>query len=70
MYLFSGNIFRLHGVVFIIRTLIIMSEVIPISMKVNIEFSKLIYGKEIVKNSKNSNIIIRNSSIPEELGRI
>ncbi|KAI5189298.1 phospholipid-translocating ATPase [Nematocida sp. AWRm77] len=53
----------------LIRFLIIFSTAIPISLRVNIDWARLIYARSIEKD-KEISVIVRNSSIPEELGRI
>ncbi|KAI5172876.1 phospholipid-translocating ATPase [Nematocida sp. LUAm3] len=53
----------------LLRFLIIFSTVIPISLRVNIDWARLIYARCIEKD-KDINIVVRNSAIPEELGRI
>lgn len=52
------------------RYLILVSNIIPISMRVNLEFAKLIYSIRINRDSKIEGTITRNSNIPEALGRI
>jgi phospholipid-translocating ATPase len=52
------------------RYIILISSVIPISMRVNLDFAKLIYCYRINIDSEIEGTQSRNSSIPEELGRI
>lgn len=52
-----------------IRFLIIFSSAIPISLRVNIDWARLVYAKRIERDA-GASIIVRNSAIPEELGRI
>lgn len=47
-----------------------MSSIIPISLRVNIDFGKLVYSYRINNDDQLQGCIVRNSSIPEELGRI
>lgn len=52
------------------RILILLSSIIPISMRVNLDIAKLIYSMKINKDRDIEGTIARNSNIPEELGRI
>ncbi len=52
------------------RYLILLSNIIPISMRVNLEFAKLIYSYKINIDQRIEGTITRNSNIPESLGRI
>jgi len=53
----------------LVRFVIIFSTVIPISLRVNIDWARLVYSKGMERD-KEVNVIVRNSNIPEELGRI
>ncbi|CAD8137568.1 unnamed protein product [Paramecium pentaurelia] len=53
-----------------VRYLILLSNIIPISMRVNVEFAKLIYCYKISIDQSIKGTIPRNSNIPESLGRI
>ncbi|CAD8047447.1 unnamed protein product [Paramecium sonneborni] len=53
-----------------VRYLILLSNIIPISMRVNVEFAKLIYCYKISIDKGIEGTIARNSNIPESLGRI
>ena len=63
---------NIHGdwYVTLLRYILQMSSIIPISMRVNIDFAKLIYSRRINKDIELPGCQVRNSSIPEELGRI
>ena len=52
------------------RHLLLLSSIIPISLRVNLDMAKIWYCHLIQKDRKIPNTIARNSSIPEELGRI
>jgi phospholipid-translocating ATPase len=53
------------------RILILLSSIIPISMRVNLDFAKIYYSYLISTDEKHiPGCISRNSTIPEELGRI
>ena len=66
----SGRLFQEGRVLYLIRTFILLSAIIPISMKVNLDFAKLQYSYWINKDADIKGTITRNSNIPEELGRI
>lgn len=53
----------------LVRFVIIFSTVIPISLRVNIDWARLFYARRIERDSDIS-VVVRNSNIPEELGRI
>lgn len=52
------------------RYLLILSCIIPISMRVNCDLAKLIYSYKINKDKEIEGTVARNTAIPEELGRI
>lgn len=52
------------------RYILLLSSIIPISMRVNIDFAKLVYSLRINRDQDIDGCLVRNSSIPEELGRI
>ena len=54
----------------VFRYLLLFSSIIPISMRVNLDFAKLIYSYRINKDKGIEGTIARNSVIPEELGRV
>lgn len=54
----------------LVRIFLLLCAIIPISMKVNLDFAKLKYTLDINKDKDLIGIVARNSSIPEELGRI
>lgn len=53
-----------------VRVLILLSSIIPISMRVNLDFAKLFYAYQINKDNYIKGTITRNSNCPEELGRV
>lgn len=57
------------GVLFF-RHLLLLSSIIPISLRVNLDFSKLVFSIGINRDVLISGAIARNSTIPEELGRV
>ena len=52
------------------RMLILLSSIIPISMRVNLDFAKLFFARLIDKDSYIPGAVTRNSDCPEELGRV
>ena len=52
------------------RYILLLSSIIPISLRVNVDFAKLLYAYNINKDKELNGAIVRNSTIPEELGRI
>ncbi|KAG2383553.1 hypothetical protein C9374_004224 [Naegleria lovaniensis] len=54
----------------IFRFVLLFSSIIPISLRVNLDMGKTVYSFFIMKDKKIPGTIVRNSSIPEELGRI
>lgn len=52
------------------RMLILLSSIIPISMRVNLDFAKLFFASLIDKDSYIPGAVTRNSDCPEELGRV
>ena len=66
----SGNLGQSNWYIFLVRTFFLMSSIIPISMKVNVDFAKLYYSYQINHDRQMPGTSTRNSSIPEELGRI
>jgi phospholipid-translocating ATPase len=49
---------------------LLLSSIIPISMRVNLDFAKLLYKYQIDNDKEMPGCQCRNSNIPEELGRI
>ena len=52
------------------RFILLLSSVIPISLRVNLDLAKVYYSYLIYTDEDMANTIPRNSTIPEELGRI
>ena len=52
------------------RFILILSYIIPISLRVNLDMAKIYYAYCIYKDREMEGTIPRNSTIPEELGRI
>ncbi|KAJ1515464.1 putative aminophospholipid-translocase [Coelomomyces lativittatus] len=53
-----------------IRFIILFSCIIPISLRVNLDMGKLVYSYFINNDAAIPNTLVRNSTLPEELGRI
>ncbi|KAJ1826583.1 putative aminophospholipid-translocase, partial [Coemansia sp. RSA 2703] len=52
------------------RFLILFSSIIPISLRVNLDMGKSFYSLAIERDAEIPGSVVRNSMIPEELGRI
>ena len=52
------------------RFVLLLSSIIPISLRVNLDMAKIYYSASIQRDEKIDGTVARNSSIPEELGRI
>ena len=52
------------------RYILLLSAIIPISLRVNLDMGKIYYCYEIYHDQEIPETIPRNSTIPEELGRI
>ena len=61
-----------HGAyeMFFFRVMLLLSSIIPISVKINLDLAKLWYSYGINQVQEIKGTIARNSNIPEELGRI
>lgn len=56
--------------IYLFRFLILFSSIIPISLRVNLDMGKTVYGWQIMNDKEIPGTIVRTSTIPEELGRI
>lgn len=54
----------------LLRFIILLSSIIPISMRVNMDFAKMVYSYQINSDKGMEGTIARNRTIPEEIGRI
>ncbi|KAH0481634.1 MAG: hypothetical protein KVP17_003764 [Porospora cf. gigantea B] len=52
------------------RFLLLLSSIIPLSLRVNLDFAKMLYTAQIQNDKKIPNTIVRSSNICEELGSI
>ena len=52
------------------RFLVLVSAVIPISMSVNLDVAKFVYAWLVAVDTSIPGCVVRNTTIPEELGRI
>jgi phospholipid-translocating ATPase len=52
------------------RMNLLLCSIIPISMRINLDLAKIYYSYLIQNDSIIPNCVVRNSTIPEELGRI
>ena len=75
MVLASLHLLFLNGLgnnwyVLLTRYILLLSWIIPISMRVNLDFAKAIFSYNINKDPEIPGSVARNSNIPEELGRV
>jgi phospholipid-translocating ATPase len=63
----SGNFD--NPLVLTFKYVLLLSTIIPISLRLNLDFSKLFFSKGI-STDEDIGAVARNSTIPEELGRI
>mmetsp|Transcript_15957 Transcript_15957/g.24716 ORF Transcript_15957/g.24716 Transcript_15957/m.24716 type:complete len:366 (-) Transcript_15957:1897-2994(-) len=52
------------------RCVLLLCSIIPISMRINLDFAKLYYSSNINSDERIEGTKARNSTIPEELGRV
>jgi phospholipid-translocating ATPase len=50
--------------------LILFSTIIPMSLRVNLDMAKSVYGRFIQRDKDIPDTLVRTSTIPEDLGRI
>lgn len=62
--------FQGHWVIKFFRFILLLCSIIPISLRVNLDMAKVYYAICIYKDTEIEGTIPRNSTIPEELGRI
>jgi phospholipid-translocating ATPase len=75
MLIMSGSIVLLNGfhgewIMFYFRVVLLLSSIIPISLRVNLDLAKMWYSYCINIDNQIPGTVARNSNIPEELGRI
>ncbi|KAI0341172.1 protein transporter [Trametopsis cervina] len=70
LLLVALNGFRGLWYIYIFRFLILFSSIIPISLRVNLDMGKTVYGQQIMTDPEIPGTIVRTSTLPEELGRI
>ncbi|KAL0211785.1 hypothetical protein RCL1_005411 [Eukaryota sp. TZLM3-RCL] len=56
--------------IYFFRFLLLLSSIIPISMRVNLDMGKTVYSLLMMSDKKIGGTVVRSSGIPEELGRI
>jgi phospholipid-translocating ATPase len=66
---FEGSNFSQECILFF-RYFLLLSSIIPISMRVNLDFAKLMYSRNMNNDPNIPGTTVRNSNIPEELGRV
>lgn len=67
------NLFReisIYWPLYFFRYVLLLASIIPISLRVNLDFCKAYFSYKISNDEDIPGTVSRNSSIPEELGRI
>uniref|UniRef100_A0A4W5QR39 Phospholipid-transporting ATPase n=1 Tax=Hucho hucho TaxID=62062 RepID=A0A4W5QR39_9TELE len=59
-----------HWYLQIFRFLLLFSNIVPISLRVNLDMGKMVFSWMIRRDSKIPGTVVRASTIPEQLGRI
>lgn len=57
-------------ILYFCRYFLLLSAIIPISMRVNLDMAKIVYSMFVENDKKMPGCTVRNSNLPEELGRI
>ncbi|KAF6197707.1 hypothetical protein GE061_008673, partial [Apolygus lucorum] len=60
----------LYGGVYMFRFVLLFSYIIPLSLRVNLEFAKMFYSWQMSHDQDMPGFVVRCTTIPEELGRI
>jgi phospholipid-translocating ATPase len=55
---------------FFLRTILLLSSIIPISLRVNLDLAKIYYAFKVNTDDDIKGSIARNSNIAEDLGRL
>eukprot|EP01054_Gregarina_sp_Poly1_P010203 Gregarina_sp_Poly_1__10202@NODE_704_length_6682_cov_70_537566_g531_i0_p1_GENE_NODE_704_length_6682_cov_70_537566_g531_i0NODE_704_length_6682_cov_70_537566_g531_i0_p1_ORF_typecomplete_len1111_score153_04PhoLip_ATPase_C/PF16212_5/1_4e03PhoLip_ATPase_C/PF16212_5/6_5e47Hydrolase/PF00702_26/1_4e36E1E2_ATPase/PF00122_20/2_1e22Cation_ATPase/PF13246_6/9_5e17Cation_ATPase/PF13246_6/2_4e02PhoLip_ATPase_N/PF16209_5/3_7e15PhoLip_ATPase_N/PF16209_5/9_4e03Hydrolase_3/PF08282_12/0_00055HAD/PF12710_7/6_9e03HAD/ len=56
--------------IYFVRFVLLLSSIIPISLRVNLDMAKIVYSFMISQDPEIPGTVVRNSQLPEELGRI
>ncbi|ODV89748.1 hypothetical protein CANCADRAFT_58598 [Tortispora caseinolytica NRRL Y-17796] len=75
VFLLSFILVAIHGFedqwyISILKFLILFSSIIPVSLRVNLDLGKSVYAYQISHDRTIPGVIVRTSTIPEDLGRI
>lgn len=62
--------FGRHWFLYLLRYLLLLASIIPISMRINLDLAKYVYKFVIEHDRAMPEAVVRNSDIPEELGRL
>jgi phospholipid-translocating ATPase len=63
--IFSGYATTLNWYIMLIRFILVLTWIIPISLRVNLDISKMIFSHKINNDKKMTGCLARNSNIPE-----
>jgi phospholipid-translocating ATPase len=69
LFLLAGSGRFNNPLVLVFKYILLLSTIIPISLRLNLDFSKLFFSRGISSDPE-MGAVARNSTIPEELGRI
>ncbi|CAA9995373.1 unnamed protein product [Nesidiocoris tenuis] len=59
-----------YGLVYLVRFSLLFSYIIPLSLRVNLDFAKSFYSYQMSHDKEMPECVVRCTTIPEELGRI
>jgi phospholipid-translocating ATPase len=70
IFAIGQNYITWRSAVEIVRIFTILSTLLPFMLKLNVDFAKMFYSRQIEQDPAIEGTIVRNQQIPEELGRI
>lgn len=70
LFILSGSWRVDNWYIKLIKYLVLLSSIIPISLRVNLDFAKLVYSIRVNYDKRLEGTVVRNTAIPEELGRV
>lgn len=66
----GGKNFKEESLIYFVRFVNLLSYIIPVSLRVNLDMAKIAYSSFIHRDRQIPETIVRSSTLPEELGRI
>lgn len=70
IFLIGQNYVTWRSLVEVVRIFTILSTLLPFMLKLNVDFAKMFYSRQIERDAAIEGTAVRNQQIPEELGRI